>query len=351
MVRRLIGYAAVTAVTVYLYFMYDETVISGILVFILLYLPVSLLYLFRVRHKLSADLGRVPAMGEKGKHIRAGITLKNGLRFLSLRCDVCVTVRNSYDRKSSRRYFTSVVPAGGEETLWCVFETEECGNIEVGIERVRIFDFLGILCVDRKDGRCASVRVMPVFEPMPVEITRKTREFQSDAEEYSGDKKGDDPSELYQVREYRAMDSLKDIHWKLSAKEDILMVKERGFPLGCAVLIWFDVRDTGTKAEGFSRMIEKAASLSVTLAEEKCVHMAAWYEEEYEQIVTCRVKDERDACDMVWRLMELKPCRDLRKREACREDLFRGREFAGIVTIDGEGRIWKDGEMPKLLRL
>ena len=114
MVRRLIGYAAVTAVTVYLYFMYDETVISGILVFILLYLPVSLLYLFRVRHKLSADLGRVPAMGEKGKHIRAGITLKNGLRFLSLRCDVCVTVRNSYDRKSSRRYFTSVVPAGGE---------------------------------------------------------------------------------------------------------------------------------------------------------------------------------------------------------------------------------------------
>ena len=35
MVRRLIGYAAVTAVTVYLYFMYDETVISGILVFII----------------------------------------------------------------------------------------------------------------------------------------------------------------------------------------------------------------------------------------------------------------------------------------------------------------------------
>ena len=48
---------------------------------------------------------------------------------------------------------------------------------------------------------------------------------------------GDDPSEIYQVREYRERDSLKDIHWKLSAREEELMVKERGFPLGCVVLI------------------------------------------------------------------------------------------------------------------
>ena len=58
------------------------------------------------------------------------------------------------------------------------------------------------------------------------------------------------------------MDSLKDIHWKLSAKEEELMVKERGFPLGCTVLIWFDVRAGKLSAEGFSKMIERAASLS-----------------------------------------------------------------------------------------
>ena len=37
MIPRLAGYATVVAVAVYLYFMYDETVISGILVFLLLY--------------------------------------------------------------------------------------------------------------------------------------------------------------------------------------------------------------------------------------------------------------------------------------------------------------------------
>ena len=39
--------------------------------------------------------------------------------------------------------------------------------------------------------------------------------------------KGSDFSEIGQVREYIPGDSLKDIHWKLSAKKEALMVKER----------------------------------------------------------------------------------------------------------------------------
>lgn len=351
MVRRLVGYLAVVALTVYLYFMYNETVISGLLVFLLLYLPVSAVYLMAVRRKVTADMGRVPAMGEKGKQIRAGLTLKNQLRFMPIRCEIRVTLRNRYDKRGTATHFTGVVPAAGEETLWCFFQAGECGNINVCLERMRICDLLGIFYVERKEKKLASVRVMPDFEPMPVEISRRTREFQSDAEIYAQDRGGDDPSEIYQVREYRAQDLLKDIHWKLSAKEETLMVRERGFPLGCAVLIWFDVREGKTTGTGFSAMIDKAASLSVTLVAEKCVHMAAWYEEDNERIRTCRVWDEKSAYDMIWELLELKPCRDLEKREACRKDTFRGLEFCSIVTIDGIGRIWKDGEIPELLRL
>ena len=184
-----------------------------------------------------------------------------------------------------------------------------------------------------------------------LEITRKTREFQAESDDYSGEKKGDDPSEIYQVREYRVMDPLKDIHWKLSAKEDELMVKEKGFPLGCTVLIWFDIRESMTTSESFSAVAERAASLSVTLAEEKCIHMAAWYEEENERIVKYRVRDEEEAYNMVWHLLDLVPCRDIGKRDACFADEFRGLQFSSTVTIDSRGELWKDGEKPELLRL
>ena len=89
----------------------------------------------------------------------------------------------------------------------------------------------------------------------------------------------------------------------------------------------------------------------MTLAEEKCIHMAAWYEEKNERIVKLRVRDEESACRMVWRLLDLEPCRNTAKRDACYEDAVRGQEFSSIVTIDGEGKIWKDGMTPELLRL
>ena len=144
MIPRLAGYATVVAVAVYLYFMYDETVISGILVFLLLYFPVSFFYLLGVRKKITADLGRVPPMGEKRKQIRAGITLKNQMLLMSVRCEACVSVRNFYDSKGDKKRFAKTVPAGEEETVWCVFETEECGNTKVCLEYVRLYDFLGI---------------------------------------------------------------------------------------------------------------------------------------------------------------------------------------------------------------
>ena len=79
--------------------------------------------------------------------------------------------------------------------------------------------------------------------------------------------------------------------------------------------------------------------------------MAGWYEGKSGRIVKLRVGDEEGGWRMVWRLLELEPCRNTAKRDACYEDAFRGQEFSSIVTIDGEGKIWKDGMTPELLRL
>lgn len=344
MVRRVIGYPAVLLLMAYLYFMYDDRVISGMLVLTILYPVASAVFLFTVGRKLAADPERVPATGEAGKKIRAGITVKNQSASMTLKYGIWVRVKSRYDRKKKMQRFYGAVCPGAKETIWCAFETALCGSVEVEIVKLRVYDPFGIFFTGRKCDRKAVVKIMPGFDLMPVEITRRTREFQADAENYSDEKSGDDPSQIYQVREYREMDSLRDIHWKLSAKEDELMVKERSFPLGCTVLIWIEMDRENCTARGFSSMIKTAASLSVTLAAEKCIHMAAWYEEKNERIVRWRVEDEESAWRMVWNMLEMEPCADSEKRAACYEETFRGTEFAGRVTIDGSGRMWKDGE-------
>ena len=349
--KRMTGYFATVLLVIYLFFMYDETVLSGILVLVILYPVCACIFLLLCRKKITAALDRVPPMGEKDKRIRAGVSVKNASRRFPLRCEAQLSIGNRTSGKKIRRRFGGLILPGQEETFWCEFETAFCGNVEVILESVRLYDLFGIFYIKQKVQRKASVKVMPEFELMPVEITRATREFQADAEEYSGEKKGDDPSELYQVREYRIQDSVRDIHWKLSAKEETFMVKERGFPLGCVVLVWIDFAEKERSAAGFSRLLETAASLSITLAEQKCIHLAAWYEEKNERIGMKRVKDEKSACELIWQLMEIEPYRDPVRKQACFDDTFRGHEFSSTVTIDGRGVLRKDGEAPELLRL
>lgn len=349
--KRMTGYFAIVLLVIYLFFMYDETVLSGILVLVILYPVCACIFLLLCRKKITAALDRVPPMGEKDKRIRAGVSVKNISRRFPLRCEAQLSVGNRTSGKKIRRRFGGLILPGQEETFWCEFETAFCGNVEVILESVRLYDLFGIFYIKRKVQRKAYVKVMPEFKLMPVEITRATREFQADAEEYSGEKKGDDPSELYQVREYRIQDSVRDIHWKLSAKEETFMVKERGFPLGCVVLVWIDFAEKERSAAGFSRLLETAASLSITLAEQKCIHLAAWYEEKNERIGMKRVKDEKSACELIWQLMEIEPYRDPVRKQACFDDTFRGHEFSSTVTIDGRGVLRKDGEASELLRL
>ncbi|OUP86579.1 hypothetical protein B5F07_00895 [Lachnoclostridium sp. An169] len=351
MAGRIAGYVLVLLLTGYLFFMYNDTVLSGILIFIVLYLPLSLGYLLAIQRKMEVHASRVPAMGEQGKQIRAGITVKNRGRFSGARYCISVVVRNTRTGRKETCRFRGSVGAGCEETVWCGFSSKYCGNMEITVKSVCIYDFLGIFCIRKKLKEKATVKIMPSFEIMPLEITKKTRDFQADADEYSGEKKGDDPAEIYQVREYRLHDSMRDVHWKLSAKEDELMVKERGFPLGCVVLVWIDLAEKDSSPEGFSRALETAASLSVTLAEEKCIHLAAWYEEKEMRVVSRRVRDEESAYEMIWRLMEAKPYRDAEKKQICFEEAFKGHNFSSVVTIDGKGVLRKDGEIPELLRL
>lgn len=350
MIRRTAGYLTALLVVAYLFFMYDAPALSGILVLFLLYPGLSAVYLALAGKKVRPDMSRVPPVGEPGKPIKAGITVKNTSKNMSLRYELKLAVGNKGEKKRKKQRVRGILAPSREETLWCLFQAERCAVVEVCLVSVNVYDFFGIFYRKTRWNKKAKVKVMPEFNRMPLEITRRTREFQADAQEFSQLRRGDDPSEIYQVREYTGQDSMKDIHWKLSAREETLMVKERSFPLGCVVLIYIDYREGDSKS-GFSNLLETAASLSITLAEEKCIHMAAWYEEKNERIVGWRVFDAQSACNMIWNLMDAEPCKDVEKAEICYADTFRGVEFAAVVTIDGKGRMKKDGEPFEYLRL
>ena len=129
------------------------------------------------------------------------------------------------------------------------------------------------------------------------------------------------------------------------------MIRERGFPLGCVVLIWIDYPEGKTEKNDFSGMVKNAASLSVTLAEEKCIHLVAWYDDLTGKVVMWRVKTVQDACYMTWNLLDIHPYKRTDWMNECRMECFRGREFAAVIEVDASGRFWQNGQKAEYLRI
>ena len=378
MIVRIISYLLAVLFSLYLFFMYDGHIWTGLLILEIFYPFCSFLFLWNAGRNISIQFGRFPAMAERGKRFSGTLVLKNRSKIWSIKYRIRTQVKNHFSKKSVRalrknrsaaqtrlaakhvsnkqkrislKYAPAELAPLEEEKLEVELESQYAGTIEYRLDPLILYDMLGIFCKTLSLQQHRTVGIMPPFELMPLEITRRTREFLADADEYSTEKHGDDPSEIYQIREYRPPDSIHSIHWKLSAKEDNLMVKEHGFPMGCVVLLWIRLPLTDTDSARFNRLLEQAASLSITLLEEKCIHMAAWFEEKSGQVVKWRVNTAEAVYEWIWRLLSTEPFQNEKLEKTCYEDAFRGESFSSIVILNADGTLTVNGETQELLQL
>ena len=90
-------------------------------------------------------------------------------------------------------------------------------------------------------------------------------------------RKGNDPSEIFDLREYVPGDDVRSIHWKLSGKLDNLVVKEASDPSHYQVVL---MPDLGREEldEGIStRQLNAAAALCASVGEQLMRQGAAFY--------------------------------------------------------------------------
>lgn len=104
-------------------------------------------------------------------------------------------------------------------------QNEYLGVLTMEVREIQVMDWLGFVKLHKKMKEKKEIVLLP-FESFAVEpdLTALSNGM-TELEESK--KKGNDFSEVQDVREYQPGDKLQNIHWKLSAKKDALMVKER----------------------------------------------------------------------------------------------------------------------------
>lgn len=150
-----------------------------------------------------------------------------------------------------------------------------------------------------------DVLVLPPTKEMYLGKDKWYNETSADSDRFSTYKKGDDPSEIFDIREYADGDKIQRIHWKLSSKTGDLMVKEGSLPLMKEIHIFIDLCATGTKQERndkINRLIQGVYSIAMFMIESGIPQAYIWYDKVNGVIQEYSVEQEEE---LYWMFQEL----------------------------------------------
>ncbi|MFB8241574.1 DUF58 domain-containing protein [Kitasatospora purpeofusca] len=160
-----------------------------------------------------------------------------------------------------------VEPRGHREVSYRV-RSDLRGRYPLGPLQLRLSDPFGMCELNRSFAASDVLTVVPQVLPLP--HVRLTGEFAGQGESHSRSLAlaGDDDVIL---REYRAGDDLRRVHWKSTARYGELMVRREEQPRRARATVLLDTRETGHRGSGpassFEWAVACAASVSVHLLE------------------------------------------------------------------------------------
>lgn len=285
MAKYRIFYGLVLAGSILFYTFYKEYLSAVVLLIVFLIPLLSLLltlpacFLVRIRIRLEKDTA------EKGEPVPLVMEVENrwvmpcALAQVKLRCvnhlgqsaegDVFrpLDLMASTEAAARRR----VVLRQSLVSRWC-------GKVEVSAAKVRVADLLRLFRLPVMGRpKTQEISILPRIQEVGVYPAEGSATLES--ERYSPYRPGDDPGEVFQVREFREGDSLRRVHWKLSQRMSTWMVRDFSQPIEYGLYVLVEP-GASLSPELLDRMMEAFTSLSASMIQEGCIHRVGWMDGE-----------------------------------------------------------------------
>ena len=262
-------------------------------------LAVSLPGMLGARAVLSA--GGAGASGvpcaRKGENIPLRLRVWNVTPFSSGRIRVRLSVENTLTGQREEEHFTFTA-SSHPQVLKHQLSSPTCGQVVCRLDKLWVSDYLGIfsLPLGRRRRQEAAVFFWPSVAGVDLAVQEGNMP-DAQGERYSQRKPGDDPTELFALREYREGDRFSRIHWKLSQKMGKPLVKELGLPIADHLFFLLDLNGTGVEAD---TLLDAFATLSHFLAERETAHRVGYWDTRGNRLRCLEISQPEDLLP-VWR--------------------------------------------------
>lgn len=267
MLRSRLTYFIVLLGSLTFYFCFNGYISTYVLLAVLSLPLCSLLLALPGLLGLRAELSLPSHAAQKGTEFPVRLTIVNRLPLVSGQASAVLSVRNTLtgEEQSERIFFTA-----GPRPLRISHDLQSgsCGQVVCTLSKGRFYDYMGLFVLPFRLSKKSAVLFYPTVYK-PALLTEQTVMPDSEGERYSKERPGSDPSELFDLREYREGDRIAQIHWKLSQKTGTTLVREFGLPLSDQLLFLLDVNGAGAEADA---LLDAFATLSAFLSERSVPH-------------------------------------------------------------------------------
>ncbi|MDE5764810.1 MAG: DUF58 domain-containing protein [Ruminococcus sp.] len=177
--------------------------------------------------------------------------------------------------------FTLLIPVQARNVQSVSFQLSSrfCGIVKVQCACIDIFDPLRIFRFKAGKNIQTNILIMPEGREISGRVSSTDR-LNDESSVFSEYASGDDPSEIFDLRNYNQGDRLNRIHWKLSLKKDEFIVKDYSLPVDIPCTIFLNLRCSEKSVYTlpvFDTLIETFVSVSQFLIENERVHKVVYY--------------------------------------------------------------------------
>ncbi|MGN0173767.1 MAG: DUF58 domain-containing protein [Acutalibacteraceae bacterium] len=289
-------YLAVVIATGAFFILYKD-LLALILFLSVLCVPIILL----VIHLISFLLTKIEVGFDKNssgmdKPIKIFIKVKNRSPFAITHIKLTSKCKNLFLNTEHDCKFVISASPFSEKTFCYELNSKHIGNIDFSLKKAVFYDFFSMFCFSK---RLNISKVIPVYPPTVSVLAtiRPNNWFIGEAEKFSRAKAGDDPSEVFDIREYREGDKLNKIHWKLTSKTDKYMVKEYSLPVSDNIFIYLDLKIKENSDKDLTlvdSLIKSFISVSLNFINQGISHYVGWYNSRRNAFIKAKIKSEED---------------------------------------------------------
>lgn len=277
---------------------------------ITLVLPIILNIIIRIIKKsISLDIKSIDVAQNKNDDIEVKILIKNNSIFPAINGELKLYYYNKFSGNKETEYINFPINSKETESIDFKIKSKYCGKLIIELQSLKIYDYLTFSSVKKKLNKSKEIIVLPQIYDL--NFSGNVININSlDGEIFSKDKAGDDPSEVFNVREYVEGDKIQRIHWKLSSKVDNVMIKEYSQPIVHNSIIIVEFYESENNINTIQGIIETAISLSHMLLSYNYIHYICWYDKSKDFFNKIIINSEEDMLGVACELLSLKPYTD-----------------------------------------